>query len=262
VTSRDSWIRRFHPAPESKVRLVCLPHAGGSASFFFGVSAAMSPSVEVLAVQYPGRQDRRNEPGIERISDLADAVFTALLNWTDRPLALFGHSMGAALAFEVARRLELVSGVVPARLFVSGRRAPSCRRSETVHRRDDEGVVAELRLLSGTDYRLLGDEEILRMILPAIRSDYTAIENYRPDPDVSVSCPVTVLVGDQDPRTNVAEAQAWSAHTKGSFDLRTYPGGHFYLAQHRKDVIKVMLGFLAQLGSTNTLSGAPDSKIR
>lgn len=106
VEDNGLWIRRFHPRPDGDVRLVCLPHAGGSASFFFPVSQAMPPSVDVLCVQYPGRQDRRAEPVIDSIPDLADQVFAALLPWADRPLAFFGHSMGATLAFEVARRLE------------------------------------------------------------------------------------------------------------------------------------------------------------
>lgn len=104
------------------MRLVCLPHAGGSASSYFSMSAALTPSVETLSVQYPGRYDRRKEPCIESIPELAEAIFTALFEWADRPLALFGHSMGAVLAFEVARRLEQRMGKPPVRLFPAGRR--------------------------------------------------------------------------------------------------------------------------------------------
>ncbi|WP_433335411.1 thioesterase II family protein [Spirillospora sp. CA-294931] len=233
-----TWIRRFHPAPEAVTRLVCFPHAGGSATFYFPVSAKLSPDVEVLTVQYPGRQDRRNEPPIADIPALADAVFDALRPWLgDRP-ALFGHSMGATVAFEVARRMER-HGTPPRVLVASGRRAPSCHRSENVHLRDDEGLLAELDKLSGTDARLLADEELRRMVLPAVRADYRAIETYRLPADTPrLSCPVTVIVGDDDPQVTLDEAAAWRGHTTGAFDLQIAPGGHFYLTDQPEATIE------------------------
>ncbi|WP_049580579.1 thioesterase II family protein [Streptomyces sp. SBT349] len=227
-STADLWVRRFHPAPDARTRLVCLPHAGGSASYFYSVSRSLSPAVDVLAVQYPGRQDRMREPCIDSIEELADQVAEALLPWADRPVTLFGHSMGASLAYEVAQRLEK-AGVTPTGLFVSGRRAPSRPRDESVHTRDDDGLIAEVKALSGTDASLLGDDEVLRMILPALRNDYKAAETYRPDALVKVSCPVFALIGDADPKSTVDEATSWGDHTSGAFDLRVFPGGHFYL---------------------------------
>ncbi|GGZ39677.1 thioesterase II family protein [Streptomyces poonensis] len=240
IEDNGLWIRRFHPRPDAPVRLVCLPHAGGSASFYFPVSRSMPEDVEVLCVQYPGRQDRRGEPLLDTVAALADKVYQALLPWTDRPLALFGHSMGASLGYEVARRMEQEQGTALAALFASGRRAPSRHRTETVHLRDDDGLVSEMRALSGTNPHLLGDEEVLRMILPAIRSDYRAAETYAWTPGPPLRCPVTVLVGDDDPKVTVAEAEAWSEHTDGPFVLKVYPGGHFFLAHHQAAVVRLM----------------------
>lgn len=231
MTGRDSWIRRFHAAPGAHSRLLCLPHAGGAASYFFGVSQRLTPRVEVLAVQYPGRQDRYREPCVDSVEGLAEHVTTALTPWLDRPLALFGHSMGAAVAFEVATRLER-TGIVPTALFVSGRRAPSRFREETVHLRDDDGIIAEVRQLSGTDDQVLAEDDLIRMALPAIRNDYRAIETYRGRPGATVSCPVHALVGDDDPKATVDEVDAWRDHTTGGFELHLFPGGHFYLDQH------------------------------
>ncbi|MEU9027351.1 alpha/beta fold hydrolase [Streptomyces sp. NPDC048383] len=241
----DGWIRRYHAADESPIRLVCLPHAGGSASFYFPMSQALAPAVDVLSVQYPGRQDRRHEPGITDIGVYADALTSALLPWLDRPVALFGHSMGAVLAFEVTRRLERDHGINPVRIFASGRRSPSSFRQETVHLRDDDGIVAEMRELSGTNSAILGDEEILRMVLPAIRSDYTAIENYRADPRETVNAPITVLTGESDPRTSAEEADAWEGHTSAEFDIHRFPGGHFYLAGQQARILKIVSDELA-----------------
>ncbi|WP_066368541.1 thioesterase II family protein [Herbidospora mongoliensis] len=227
----DLWIRRFTPAPDAVARLVCLPHAGGSASYYNPVSRAMSPAVEVLAVQYPGRQDRRGEPFVEDISTLADQIHEALRPWTDRPLALFGHSMGAVLAFELTLRMEK-EGLRPLALYASGRRAPSTYRAENVHLRGDAGVISELKRLNGTAGNFLDDDELLRMVLPATRADYRAIETYRCAPGAVVQTPIVALTGDDDPKTTEDEARAWSAHTKGGFDLRVFRGGHFFLNDH------------------------------
>ncbi|MFB0614774.1 thioesterase II family protein [Streptomyces sp. AGS-58] len=243
LTEHDRlWIRRYHPRPDAAVRLVCLPHAGGSATFYHPVSASMPASVDVLAVQYPGRQDRRTEPCAGSIQELADHVTSVLLPWTDRPLLLFGHSMGATLGFEVARRLERDHGVVPHALFASARRAPSCPHSESVHLRDDDGLVEEMRRLSGTDSAILDDVELIRMALPAIRADYRAAETYVYEPGPNLRCPVVALVGDDDPKVTVDEARAWSRHTDASFEFHVFRGGHFYLTSHQRQV----LGLLAE----------------
>ncbi|MEV5432946.1 alpha/beta fold hydrolase [Streptomyces sp. NPDC052701] len=237
--SNGAWIRRFHPADQAPTRLVCFPHAGGSATFYFPVSRTLSPGVDVLSVQYPGRQDRRHEPCMKTVAELADAVVEELLPWADRPLNLFGHSMGASLAFEVALRLEQ-RGLAVQGLFASGRRAPSRFRHETVHLADDDTLIMELGRLSGTESQVLGDPEMLRMILPAVRNDYRAAETYRFTGDTRLACPVTALVGDQDPQVTAAEAEAWAEHTTGAFRLRWFEGGHFFLNAHAAEVMSVI----------------------
>ncbi|MGW0777300.1 thioesterase II family protein [Streptomyces sp. NPDC002835] len=230
------WLRRFHPAADLPVRLVCFPHAGGSASFFHPVSARFSSAADVIALQYPGRQDRRKEPCVQDLGTLADLIVDELLPLDEKPTVFFGHSMGAVLAFETAWRLEQKGAHEPKSVIASGRRGPSTTRAETVHRRGDDGIIAELRLLNGTNPDLLGDEEVLRMALPAIRGDYEAIEKYHCPAGRTLRCPVTVLTGDADPRTSRAEARAWQEHTEGAFRMEVYPGGHFFLTDHIKAV--------------------------
>jgi surfactin synthase thioesterase subunit len=240
ITETGTWIRRYRTAHADATTLVCFPHAGGSASFFAPIAHALAPSVEVLALQYPGRQDRRREPTIESIPRLADEAFDALrgsVGPAGRRFAFFGHSMGATIAFEVALRLEREVGAGPVMLWASARRAPSIPPDSAVHRLDDDGLVAELRRLDGTDAALLVDEDLLRSFLPAIRGDYKAIETYSCPPDTRLACPVTVFVGDADPLTSPEQARAWQAHTAGEFALRTFPGGHFYLSRRAADVI-------------------------
>ncbi|MFF4754481.1 thioesterase II family protein [Streptomyces sp. NPDC002514] len=241
MTSEESaqWIRRFHPVSEAKVRLACFPYAGGAAGFYHPLSGLLSPEIEVLAVQYPGRQERWQEPAVEDIGVLADRAAAALGPYTGGPLALFGHSMGAVVAFEVARRLAADPAAAPLLwLFASGRRAPSLSVDERVHLLDDDGLVAEIESLGGTSPGLLADEELRRMVLPAVRADYRAIETYRCPADATpLTVPVTVLVGDSDPRVTVEQARAWSAHTEAATDAHVFPGGdHFYLSPHRAEV--------------------------
>ncbi|WP_078852181.1 thioesterase II family protein [Streptomyces sp. NRRL B-3229] len=241
--STDPWIRRFDPASEAPVRLVCLPHAGGSASVHAPFARALAPVADVLAIQYPGRQERRTEPGITRLTDLADRVADALAAWADRPLVVFGHSMGALLGYEVTARLE-AAGTAPRALVASGRRAPSRPRAGSVHLRTDEGVLQELRRLGGVDPVFLDDPELRAMILPSVRSDYEAIETYRHPPRPPLGTPITALTGDTDPEVTPEEAAAWASHTTAAFALHTFTGGHFFLDDHMTEVLTILRGLL------------------
>lgn len=249
------WFRRFRTPGNASARLVCFPHAGGSASFYYPFARALAPDVEVLAVQYPGRQDRSREPGIDDVGVLADGVVAALLPLLDdRPMALFGHSMGATVGYEVARRLEHGAGVRPELLFASGRRAPSRHRAESVHLKDDEGLADHIRQLGGTYGDLLSDPDLLRMILPAVRVDYRAIETYRHRPGPELNCPVVVLTGSDDPVVTVDEAVDWSRHTTRGHTLDVFPGGHFFLNDVRDEVVALVAGRMAACPTTGRTS--------
>jgi surfactin synthase thioesterase subunit len=237
--SDNLWCRRYRPARDAAARLVCLPHAGGSAPFFLPVAAALSPGVDVVAIQYPGRQDRRAERPISDMAVLADRLHAILRRQPEMPVILFGHSLGAILGFEVTRRLE-AEGHGPVRLFASGRRAPSTYRDENVHLLDDAGILAEVRRMNGTASSVLGDDEMMRAALPALRADYKAAETYGCPPEITVNCPISALTGDSDPKTTVEEANAWAQHTSGSFDLQVFPGGHFFLTDHADQVVKIL----------------------
>ncbi|GHH30412.1 thioesterase II family protein [Streptomyces rubradiris] len=247
-----AWLRRFSPAGDAMSLLVCLPHAGGSASFFFPLARALAPEVDVLAVQYPGRQDRHHEPSIDNLPELADRITDAVRLVDDRPLALFGHSMGALLAYEVALRLAADGLPAPSRLFVSGRRAPSRYRDDRFHLSSDGDVLAHLRRLGGPGSTALDDPEIRAMALPLIRNDYRAVETYRHDPSAVLDCPVTVLTGDRDALVSPEEAHAWAGHTTGPTDVVTLPGGHFYLADQNEQVVALLRRRLAAVTAQQT----------
>ncbi|WP_018681292.1 thioesterase II family protein [Actinokineospora enzanensis] len=236
-TRTDNWLRRFHASSEAKARLICLPHAGGSATFYFPVSRALAPHIEVLAVQYPGRQDRRHEPFLTTIDTFAEQIATLLQDRRDLPLALFGHSMGAMIAYETARRLEHAD-IPLTTLFLSGCRAPSRHRPEGVHTRDDQGVMAEMRRLGGTETDLLGDDEVARMVLPVLRNDFRAVETYRYEPGLPLSADILAFTGTDDPIAPVPDVAHWQHHTAGEFEMVTLAGGHFFLTRHQEVILR------------------------
>lgn len=190
-------------------------------------------------MQYPGRQDRRAEPFVTSITGMADLIAAELAQLSPGPLLLFCHSMGAAVAFETARRVEQ-AGRHLVGLVASARRAPSHHHAGTLHAGTDADLIAELRRLDGTATSLLADDDAVQMILPAVRNDYHAIETYRCPPDATVHCPITVLLGADDPSLTDPEASRWAAHTTTGYDLHTFPGGHFYLVPQRRQVTALL----------------------
>ncbi|MET8685782.1 alpha/beta fold hydrolase [Streptomyces sp. NPDC004732] len=248
------WIRSFHPAPAAGTRLLCFPHAGGSASAYHPLSAAVSGTVDPLVVQYPGRQERYGEPFAERTDEVVDAVLAALPGrgavaptTPTTSTALFGHSMGAVLAFETARRMT-AEGRPPVALFVSGRQAPSLpwrpAADRPVHEMSDPELVDEMRKLSGTANELLSSPDLLPLILPPVRADYRLLDHHVHRAGPPLGCPVVALTGDADPRVPVESVRAWESETSGDFSCHVLTGGHFFLDDHLPYVTEVIASAL------------------
>lgn len=232
----STWFRRFTPAVAEGPRLVCFPHAGGSATAYAPLERALPRDLDVVSVQYPGRQDRYREAPFTALGPLVEAIAGELARELavrpGRPYAFFGHSMGALVAFETARLLARRELPGPQRLFLSGRAAPNTRSSTRLDSYDDSDVLAEVRKLGGTDQAMLRNPELLEMVLPGLRADYRALSTYVWRAGEPLSAPVTALIGDSDPMVTVPEAQTWQEHTTGAFDLKVFSGGHFYIGDH------------------------------
>lgn len=230
------WLRCVAPRPAAQARLVCFPHAGGSASFYRLWSRQLPGDIEVIAVQYPGRLDRLREPRIEDVHELAEIVSGELGGHLDRPLGLFGHSMGAAVAYETANRLHQRQALLRA-LFVSSHPAPGRpHRNQPAHLSDDQ-LLLELRRLGATPSDVTDNPELTELVLPSLRSDYRAVGRYRPRPGPRLTCPVIGLVGDNDPDVPADDMGDWAGVTDDAFALIQLPGDHFYLVPQLRYVL-------------------------
>ena len=241
------WLRYYRPRPRARYRLVCFPYASGNATFYRGWAVRAPLHVEVVAVQYPGRLDRIGEPCVPDMDAMVEQILPALEPLLDQPYALFGHSMGAAVAYEVAYRLEHRYGRPPVRLFLSGRPAPRHHRTGDKHLGPDEVLWRELGRLGGTTDAVLAHPELRATLMPVLRADYRLIETYRPTTGLPLRVPVTALAGDADPEAQVPDVADWIHYTRGAFELHVFPGNHFFLVPRQGEVLDRVVGSLATM---------------
>jgi pyochelin biosynthetic protein PchC len=245
---QSRWLRRYGERPGATARLVCLPHAGGAPTFFRDWTHRMSPGVEVSAVCYPGRQDRFAEPCITEMAEMAGQVAEALAPLGNRPLALFGHSMGATVAFEAARLLRSDHGVTLSCLFVSGAVPPHRVPRGSRHREGDEALIADIREQGATEWAMLADTEFREFLMPAIRADYQLMETYElvGGNDEVLDTPIVAYYGEGDSDAAHGGIEEWGRFTRWPLEVRAFPGGHFYLRDAESellaDIVRRMVG--------------------
>ena len=259
----DRWVTCYKRNPAAKLRLFCFSYAGGGASVFRLWHGALSPDVEVCAVQLPGREHRFSEPPITRTSELIPALGEAIAPLLDRPFVLFGHSLGALNAFCLARWLRKRSdkGQVPRRLVVSARAAPHLPLLRPpVHALPEARFIEELRYYDATPAAVLADAELRALFLPVLRADFALFESYTHEAEPPLDCPIVALAGRADHTVSEERIAAWHEHTTGPFTLHRIPGGHFFLNTSQAELLRVLDQELQQLGLA--LTAAPTRSAR
>jgi pyochelin biosynthesis protein PchC len=224
----ERWIRRFRDDYRDGMKLVCFPHAGGSASAYRSWPLGLPSDIGVLAVRYPGREDRLGDPFPSELEALADDIADALSELPRHRLVLFGHSMGASVAHEVALRFQ-EQGCPPAALCVSGRCPPHALDGPQQLPRTDEELIADVLRFDESRAEVFADPGLREVLLPALRADYRLLDDYAGGRRPPLECPVYGYTGDDDPEVTPEQMRCWADTTHDAFRVRVLPGGHFYL---------------------------------
>lgn len=229
-TTDDNWLVFPAPKPTARLRLFCFPYSGSGASAFQAWTARLPREVELCAVQLPGRETRLRETPLTSLRPLLEALMDVIPPYLDKPYVFFGHSLGALIAFELARKLRRDYQTVPLQLFVSARPAPQTPpRESPVYRLPDEQFIESLRQFNGTADAVLDNKELMNLLLPVLRADFQINETYFCTAEEPLECPITAFRGADDEMTSYANVDGWREQTSNSFILRTLPGGHFFI---------------------------------
>lgn len=236
----DGWLTVPRPRGTAASRLYCLPWAGAGAGVYRAWAEWLPADVEVVPVALPGRERRLREEPLRTVEKVAEALTPVLLEDADRPYALFGHSMGALVAYETTLRMA-AAGLPPYRLFASGSRAPHrALRYGGLSTLERGAFLAAVRRFQPESGGPLDDDELAELILPALHADFRAAETYRAPADRQVPCPVTAFGGGLDPLVGAADVTAWHRHSGGAFTEHTVEGGHLFVVTAGRRVCELL----------------------
>jgi medium-chain acyl-[acyl-carrier-protein] hydrolase len=241
----NRWLPQLRDPRRARVRLFCFPYAGGSVSAFSRWSTRLPSWIDLRPLQLPGRGTRRHEPSLTSLSDVVARVVPLLVPLLDIPFALFGHSMGALIAFETARELQRLRQTPPVHLYVSGRRGPRLVDDDLPpSNAPDAEFIEELRRLNGTPPMVLEDPVLMNLALPSLRADFGIVQTYRYRAGEILSVPITLFAGVDDQETADGRGAGWFEETTGPWTLTTVAGDHFFLHASAAAVTAALAGSL------------------
>ncbi|MCL5958371.1 MAG: thioesterase II family protein [Chloroflexi bacterium] len=244
----NPWLGYSRPNPAASLRIFCFPYAGAGASVFHSWRDSLPSTAEVCPVQLPGRESRLGESPFTSLTPIVEAVTESIFQLRDKPFVLFGHSLGALLSFEVARRLRRQYGLGPVHMFVSGHAAPQIvDRGKAISSLPEPEFLEELRSLNGTPPEVLDHPELREIFLPILRADFAVCDGYVYEREDPLDCPLSAFGGSLDAHVSREHLESWRAQTRASFTVRIFPGDHFFVNTARSLVISSLVRELSQL---------------
>lgn len=258
MSNNSQWqpnpvVAKLRPRPQARIRLFCFPYAGGSSLIFRDWPDNLSEEVDVCLPQLPGRGNRIQEPAHTRLETLVQDISKAIIPYLNKPFAFFGHSMGALVSFELARYLRRMQAPIPAQLFVSGRSAPHIADADPpTYDLPEAEFVETIRSLNGTPREVLEHPELMRLMIPLLRADFSVCQTYSYTVEHPLDCPITALGGLQDNEVARENLDAWGEHTTSDFKLEMLPGDHFFLNSCQTQVLRIVSQELYQLVRTES----------
>lgn len=243
-----TWLRDWSHGDDVALRVLCLPPAGAAAHIYRRWPQLLPPDIAVVAVELPGHGSRLSEPPLTRMADILRPLAAEAAALADRPLVVFGHSMGGTLGAELIRVLRREHGVRPSLMVAAACEAPRREpRKDYAPWLTEDGVLDFLHRMGGTPPELLADDDYLGMLLPVLRADLTMLSGPRPADDRPLDCPVRLYLGDRDPGVHPERAAAWRAESDGDFAVQTFDAGHFFVQERPGEVLRRLRADISHL---------------
>tara|TARA_B100000614_G_scaffold254860_1_gene270928 strand:- start:132 stop:878 length:747 start_codon:yes stop_codon:yes gene_type:complete len=231
------WYLEYKKNPHAAMRLFCFHHSGGGASAFFPWLDKLSSSIEMIAIQLPGRENRFSEPLTNNLQHIITSLREGFELYKEKPFFTFGHSLGGLISFEFIKSIHQFYSLYPRCMIISATKAAHMPfRMKPLSSLDDETLKKEVQTYNGIEESILENDELLELFLPIIRSDFSIYESYHPKDSTPLPCDILVFSGCEDSSVNAEEIQGWAAYTTGKFEHTPFPGGHFFIKNHIKSI--------------------------
>lgn len=240
------WFVNVNPKKNATMRLFCFPYAGGGASIYREWNSLFPDSIEVCAIQYPGRENRINEAPIDDFLSLVNEICDNIHVMLDKPFAIFGHSLGAKVAFETAKMIMKRYHRKPICLFEAGSRAPFLQDKYLLHNLSEEDFIMSLHRYHGTPIEVLENEDIMSAFLPMLKADFSIEETFLTSKEEKMNCPLFVLAAEKDEIVSIEEALQWETLAKHDYEFVKFQGDHFFIKSEQRKLIHYIMNKMLQ----------------
>ena len=235
------WFVTINPKPLATMRLFCFPYSGGDAFVFRDWVSLLPSTIEVIAIELPGRSTRFHETPVDNLSSIIDSLVKDFKAISNKPFVFLGHSVGAKISFELCKALRSEKLPLPFHFFASGSRAPQIPlREKPIYNLPDKEFIQELEKYNGVPNLVLKDNELMSIFLPMIRSDFTISNTYHYTKVEPFPFDITALGGIDDPTVTEDDIMAWKIHTSKQFCHQMLPGDHFFIKKSQKQILEII----------------------